>query len=411
LFVRRPIFGLARFSVVVVAGALGAGGCGFDGRSGSQSPPDALPPGPDGSIPDAALPDAPVVGPGPGCLGADRLPVCVDTPPTGSLTLSGTLDTDHGDPCLATQPASWAAQPAACFVMARSIAIDSLTVIGHRALVVFATSHLTVAAKLDVASHRSPLGAVATGPGSPSMECSGFSRDPVNGPGGGGGAGGSFMTLAGDGGTGDVTNHGGGLPHDPLVGAPGRLRGGCPGQVAAGGGVDDGGAAGGAVYLVSGGDIAIDGTINASGAGGAGGTADNGGSGGGSGGMIVLFASAITTTPASALIALGGGGGGGAASASAGVPATGAGANGSEPQLASPSAAAAGGSGGAYTGGGDGGDGGNGGSGFPATGANLDGVSGEDGAGGGGGGGGAGYIQSNQSLGPATVLPAAAIGS
>ncbi|HEX7836853.1 MAG TPA: hypothetical protein VF469_05285 [Kofleriaceae bacterium] len=311
------------------------------------------------------------------------------------------LDTDKSGLCLTNQPASWTAalQPDACFVVGDTVIVASLKATGSRPLVIVARSQINVMGLLDVASHRM---SGTEGAGSQPTDCKPFGRNPGNGQpngGGGGGAGGSFMFPGADGGTGDGVNHQGGQAPSSDVGAPTRLRGGCPGQPGNGGKPNDAGAGGGAVYLVSAGEISISGKINASGAGGGGGDATDGGGGGGSGGTIVLYGSPVTTMATTVLLANGGGGGGGGSTGPA------KGVNGVDPGFGVPITAALGGGGGIL----NGGTGGDGGSGYAQSSNAGTGTSGDTGAGGGGGGGGGGYIQSNQDLAPAVLSPATTI--
>lgn len=380
--------------VLCCAAAL-AGGCGFD--SSAKPGIDAGVDVPVGTV-DAAPPD--MVPGGTLCFGPAGWQVCLDAPPSGSITLSGTLDTDRSDaanPCLAHEVPSWrdALQPDACFIAGDKVGVTSLTVTGRRPLVIVGGSAITVTGLLDVGSRRAgPAGAAAN-----STECQPFKRAPGQGTGGGGGAGGSFGGQAGNGGEGNVGNRQNGQAADADVGDPARLRGGCPGQVGGNGQAGDAGNGGGAVYLVSGGAITIMGSIDASGAGGRGGAAQNGGSGGGSGGMIVLHGASIATLTSSLVFATGGGGGGGGAGG--GAPEAAKGVDGHDPLVGLPLQIAAGGAGGQMTNasGGDGGDG------FPAAGNSLDGNGGQQDAGGGGGGGASGFILANQSLGLAVVAP------
>ena len=233
--------------------------------------------------------------------------------------------------------------------MAEVITVSTVLAVGSRPLALVATSQLTVTGLLDVASHGSTRGA-----GSQSIECKPFLRIPANGgppgdTGGGGGAGGSFMSRGGDGGSGDAGNHQNGLAADPILGVPMRLRGGCAGQPGGGlAGTGGGGAGGGAVYLLSGGELTIMGSINASGSSGLGGvnggdeSPHGGGGGGGSGGLIVLYgASSIATSTTTTLVANGGGGGGGAAAG--GDPQIANGRDGNDPLVTAPTTPAAGG--------------------------------------------------------------------
>ena len=344
----------------------------------------------DSSASDASLLDVSATidgSPGTVCYGPAGWQACFDPAPSGNVNLPGTINTDGGAPCLATQPMGWAApQPTACFIVGDTITVPAggTNVNGHKPLVLVARSLITITGVLDVASRRGETG-------TPPSECQPFSKDPNvpgGGVGGGGGAGGSFMTRAGGGGNGDGGAQNG-QASDADAAVPTHLRGGCVGQ--AGGALIAGdagtsGAGGGSVYLVSGGEIVIATT-------GSGRIDDAGGGGGGSGGMIVLYSTTLTVPAGPVLIANGGGGSGGSQSQGGAK-----GGDGSDPSVASPLAAAAGG--------------GNGGQGYPVAALNdLDGTGGTAGTGGGGGGGGgaAGYIRSNKPLTAAIVSPPATI--
>lgn len=327
--------------------------------------------------------DAP---PGATCYGPAGWQACFTTLPAGAKMLPKDINTDGGAPCVAT-PAGWGApQPAACFIIGDTITVPGggTTATGRKPLVLVAKSQITVTGVLTVATTK----------GAQPTECQAFGKDPNpaagGNVGGGGGAGGSFITRGGNGGSGDNgSQNGQAAPFD--LAAPAYLRGGCPGQ--AGGAANppeagDPGLGGSSVYLLSGGDIALQGAINASGSGGGGGDKRAGGGGGGSGGMIVLYGATITIpaapAPAPVLIANGGGGGAGSTGNKAGP--------GGDPSVTSATAPTPGG--------------GNGGSGYPATANVLDGNGGQgNGDGGGGGGGAAGYIQSNHPLPGVTVSP------
>ena len=385
--------------------AMAAPGCGF-GSSSAKPGPDAGVDAPGGTADDAGPSDAPPTGNG-FCYGPSGWQVCLDKKATGEVHLQGiqglpgTLDTDRSDakdPCLKDQPTSWTAtQPDACIIVADTVTVDLVRVMGNRPLVIVAQTKIDVTGLLDLASHRSSDPGAGTGS---TGDCTAFGGSPGNGPPGGGGAGGSFKFPGGNGGPGNGTGVGtvaGGQAAAAVVGAPGRLRGGCAGQPGAGGGSTGGGAGGGAVYLVSAGTISISGTIDVSGAGGAGDNAQHGGGGGGSGGMIVLFAPSIATMGSTILIADGGCGGGGSSGPTP-DPAhlTASGGDGHEPSLTNPTAAAGGGAGGFLSA--SGAMGGAGGSAYPGAALALTGEAGDIGAGGGGGGGGGGYIRSSQAL-------------
>lgn len=308
-----------------------------------------------------------------------------------SFNPGATLNTDADDLC---QGPSWvnAAQPSACFLYANTISIqDGLEVTGARPLVVLAASTIMVGGLVDVASHVT-TGKVAPGSVGTQPPCKPFVSTPTpNLAQGGGGAGGSFITLAGNGGAGNGNAGGTAAGADTL--SPTVLRGGCDGQAGATSSVSGaaGGAAGrggGAIYFVAGGSITLGATaiINASGSGAGAASKSSGGGGGGSGGMIVLYAPSIVASGAR-LLANGGSGSTGSNN--------GGGTIGNDPPATTPLVQASGptgtgGAGGAgYAGGND------------ATGG------GTSSNGGGGGGGASGSIQSHLPLTGATSSPEA----
>jgi hypothetical protein len=334
------------------------------------------------------------------CFGADNYEVCLSSAPSGSVTLEGTLDTTTDAACLATQPTGWTTrgQPASCFIVASDVTVNDVSVSGSRPLVIVAST-IHVNGTLDAAAHEDMPTKIAPGAPFAGASCAAFPQVPTNrGSGAGGGAGGSFMTLGGNGGEGNngqAGNHGGTAA--PIeASAPVALRAGCSGQAGgnatASGGT--GGMAGGAVYLVASDSIAFgaSGIINVSGGGGHASSSLGGGGGGGAGGMIVLYATTINATSAR-LLANGGGGASGGNN--------GGGTAGTDPSPTDPTTQASSvvgpmnccTSGKGYAGGMD------------ATAAVKSGA----GLGGGGGGGGGGYIQSNQPLTNATVSPVASV--
>jgi hypothetical protein len=294
--------------------------------------------------------------------------VCVGAVPTNSITLNQDIDTDAPTSgCLGAQPAGWVegGQLPSCFIVGGVVALPlgaTVHVHGTRALVVVADQTIDIAGVLDGSSHRQGT----AGPGIPADTCGAFMRMPATR---GGGAGASFGTTAGDGGSGsDGDSHGGAAA--AALGTPDRLRAGCNGQTG-GSSTGTAGLGGGAVYLLAGSAIQVTGAVRANGSGADGGALQSGGSGAGSGGMIVLYAPSITTTM---LMANGGGGASGGDGSNAG-------AFGQDP--AAPTVSASGGSGG----GGSGGDG--------ATLANSGGNGSDSESSGGGGGGGGGVIIAN----------------
>jgi hypothetical protein len=326
----------------------------------------------DTSVPIDAI-DAPITSDARTCWGSGVVQICPNAAPTGTVTLSGTLDTGSAAACKPyTVPPGQLALDA-CVITAQSITVTgTLVVSGSRPLVLLASDTLRVSAGslIDVSSTRSPS---HTGAGGNASQCdpSGAGTTGVDS---GGGAGGSFADAGGDGG--DSSSSVAGGTAGAKASAIDVLRGGCPGASGGGAVGGGGGSGGGAIALLAGTSITLTGSINASGAGGNGAAGTNaGGGGGGSGGMIVLDAPLLTG--AGTLIANGGGGGEGA-STLGGNP-------GEDPSLATPLVQAQGGQGNSNAG--NGGDGAAG-----ATTKGGKGTKGSSGDGGGGGGGGAGAV-------------------
>jgi hypothetical protein len=319
------------------------------------------------------------------CLGTGTFTICPDAPLADAVTLTPDLITDTSPLCTASST-TWtqAGQPTSCIVFARSITVDTTRAWGSKPLVLVATETIAITSLLDASAHGGYWG-----PASNPAVC-----NPPAFPGPySGGAGGSFMTTGGNGGSHTNPTGAASLAGAPVSTPPLLLRGGCPGVV---GGDNFSsstyGSGGGAVYLVAGTSItlAAGAIINASGAGATAGLdISNGGSGGGSGGMIVLHAAAIAASGAF-IVANGGGGAEGGDTnkygSDGGVP------NPTTPFVAAP--------------GGAGNGGGNGGAGFAEGFAATSGASATNTSGAGGGGGGAGYIKTNQPLTGASVSPA-----
>ena len=333
-----------------------------------------------------ALPDALAAA----CRGWAGFEVCYTTPPILPRSLDGMIDTDSSNECEPT--GGWSLnQPDACVILGLSITIDvahTVTAVGTRPLLLIAANGIDISGQLNVASFQ---GQGLTGAGTQPSFCSNGIPPVMFSA---GGAGGSFRSKGGNGGTAQP-NLGGQAAQ--LVGSPGVLRGGCKGQTGAEGGMgqNNGGASGeggGAVFL-AGGTISITGIINASGAGGLGASNNAGGGGGGSGGMVALWATS-TIVGNGVVIASGGGGGGGGGG---GVNGTG----GTDPDPSQPDNASSGGEGRTavspfY---------GHGGEGSIGMGGGANGVDNGGTGGGGGGGGGAGEIRANQPIVPHTSPP------
>jgi len=133
--------------------ALVASGCGFSSSAFDDSPDAAV------DSPDAAVDQPPLGDVAPICGGTFHR-VCV-APPSPLTLLTRTIDTSQRTaPCVA-----YTTTPAidACVIAGESITIPgnhTITVIGTRPLILFATGSITLSGLLDASSHRE-----ATGPG------------------------------------------------------------------------------------------------------------------------------------------------------------------------------------------------------------------------------------------------------
>lgn len=322
------------------------------------------------------------------CVGGGFVQGCLTDLPTGPFTVAASLqiDVDRDSRCASFMPANpaWCVISGTRITVAAGATLSAISTIHRRALVLIATEAIEIDGTVDVASHIVNRAHVH-GAGAQGAEC----VNPSDAVWPGGGAGGSFRSRGGNGGTALNTGAAG------IAAAPtttlNKLRGGCAGG---NGGFSDpnpggeGGEGGGAVYLVAPSVVvAATGVINASGSGGliAPFDSDTGAGGGGSGGMVGLDAPDIRLAAGARLFANGGAGGEGTGCPSGG----GASANGQDP--ISPTIPALGGR--IEPNGGDGGDG--------ATSASNGGTAGNGIAncqfpstagGGGGGGGGVGAI-------------------
>jgi hypothetical protein len=264
------------------------------------------------------------------CFGTTTLVrVCLESPPTKPLTISGPTQIDTADLRVCARTTSGAENY--CVLAGTDISITApWRGVGPKPLVLIASGTITstAAGVIDVGSHRArPIGAIEAGAGANFAGCDVGTAPAVSG----GGAGGSFLGKGGNGATASVAGTTGGTS-GARVNTVTELRGGCPGQDGAGGAPGLKGLGGGAVFLIAGTSITIAGAINAAGEGGGGGVTNlSGGGGGGSGGMIGFDAPTIAVT--SLLLASGGGGGEGSRET-----ANGAGGDGSDPTTTAPAA-------------------------------------------------------------------------
>lgn len=342
-------------------------GCGFNKAASDDAGADGLP----GPTVDASL-----------CF-AGFMPVCLEALPTEPRTYESVMtvfDTAGAD-CAATTMGTAAD---VCVVAATTIEVKSgavLRAVGARPLLLLATTSITVAGALDVASHRGGTNGAAANAADCKMGTPPTTAGAPN-VSGGGGYGGTFGSRGGLGGDSQGRGVGGSAPG--VDNPPTKLRGGCAGSAGAMGtaaGQGSGGAGGGAVELNAP-SITVSGLLNASGAGGLNGAgSDSGAGGGGSGGMIVFDTAMLVMTGGA--YAQGGAGGGGSGGSGAGAP-------GNDPTTIGTAAMPGDGY---HGGGGSGGAGGAGAVGGEASPGAL-GVL----IGGGGGGGGTGYAK-----GPATM--------
>jgi hypothetical protein len=320
--------------------------------------------------------DAKISMDGPVCYGAanDLVRPCFGKALTGSVTLSGAIDTATSAMCSTTVMNV----TGMCVIAAGTVTITggTLTATGALPLVIVGGTSITVNSEIDVSSHSGSATGFATaqvGAGSiatnDATDCNPGTLPNAHI----GGAGGSFGTIGGKGG-----NSTGGHGAAGAVVTPTTLRGGCYGQSGSGGTPGVQGVGGGALALIAGSTITVTANIDASGASGTGGTGGGnggGGAGAGTGGMIIF--DATTVTNGVAIFANGAGGGGGGDTTHNNESGT----AGNESQNATTAA----------SGGTQGGNGGAGGAGAVQGTAAANGAAG--GGGGGGGGGGDGIIR------------------
>jgi hypothetical protein len=323
------------------------------------------------------------------CLGAGAWRVCPDSALTSDLVLDSTTSfgtTFNTSPCASRQPLGWieSGQPESCFIVARNISVGTAKFAGFRPVVLVALDSISVNTLLDAGSHIVVDTIGIGGAGSNPPVCATPATSNLNM--GAGGAGGSFMTPGGNGGSHGPSDPGGTAASSGS--APSVLRGGCTAQQPANNGT---GLGGGAVYLLAGNTITIapNAVINASGGGGSAGWSWKGGNGGGSGGMIVLWAQSIIASQGH-LLANGGGGGEGAEGSTQNAM------SGEDVNFSTPFTPAPGGSGSS---------GGDGGAGAVQGISAVSGVDATSARGAGGGGGGLGYILVHPSLNNAVSSP------
>ena len=281
-----------------------AGGCGF---SASLSTGD----GSTGGEP--IVPDAPPDAFDARCFGGGTFYFCLDAVPTGDEPLDNDDPIDTTACTGSSRTVTMIGNTSVCLIAADTITLGTgvtVDVTGSRPLVLVGVTSITITGSIDASSYDNNVG-----PGGNAMACTTTGIDgTTNGGGGGGGAGGTFGSLGGAGGAGTAGATDGGKPPTAAIPSSPDLRGGCRGGVGAGGTTPvPGGGGGGALFLVSRGNITIDGILDVSGGGGEGGlAARGGGSGGGSGGMIVFHAETLNVNSSARIYANGGGGGGGA---------------------------------------------------------------------------------------------------
>ncbi len=343
--------------VLAACGRLGFGTQPEDARGTTADDGDAPRDVVDGaaSIDGAAVADAALDAPPGAFCGGTFAHVCIASAPTVVVNLNGqAIDTDGTAICT---PLVGGSTIDACVVAGMSVQINgTVRATGSRPLVLLSSGTVLIAGTLDLSGGGANSNPSACGPAGNGGQLAG-------------GAGGSYASTGGAGGRGTVSM----ANPDPALPLT-TLHGGCNGgdgsqSTAAGGG------AGGAVDLI-GMQIAVGGSINASGAGGQGGAIAQGGAGGGSGGLVVLDSVSINVS--GSVIAQGGGGG-------AGGGTVGSGKSGEDPTTVG--VAAPGGTEG--SGGGSGGSGG-------VAGAGQDGAASVS-FGAGGGGGSTGFVHATSS--------------
>jgi hypothetical protein len=266
--------------------------------------------------------DAPVVGdvpiddpPGQACYGVQGglFRACFPAAPSMPMDLTQNLviNTDS-DPACDVRPT---ATGPVCVIARSTIRVGagfSIRGYGSRPLVLISVGNFDVQGTIDVSSG---IGAASTrGAGGNPASC----QAPTGALLDGGGAGGSFGTIGGEGGGGNGQSFGG----VPAAAPPTitTVRGGCPGGVGQGNSGAVPGSGGGAVYLITPARLILDGGINASGGPGTGGGMQHGGQGGGAGGLVGI--DAPTLEGAGYVLADGGGAGCGGDNVKGGAPGT-----------------------------------------------------------------------------------------
>jgi len=197
----------ARATWVLVSAAL-AGGCGFHS--------DAAHPGGDGATAIDAMPDT-TAELDDGCLRNSLVTVCLDAEPTADVTLpDGSIDTDHSELCATNARDE---SKGYCIISGTTITVPAnvtVTAQGARPLVFASPGKITIAGIIDIAGHQRRL-PQASGPGV--VACSAGTAPQASG----GGYGGSFGSLGGNGGA-SSNNDPGGKPLAVTAPTPSSFR-------------------------------------------------------------------------------------------------------------------------------------------------------------------------------------------
>src|SRR5262245_20265044 len=189
----------------------------------SGAAPDADTEAPDGGAVDASVPP---VDASP-CVEGGFVRLCLTELPTGPFTVvtSLQLDVDRDSRCASFTPSNpaWCVISGTRITVAAGVTLSGISTIHRRALVLIATEVIQIDGTLDVASHIVNTRMHVQGAGAQATEC----VNPSGAVWPGGGAGGSFRSRGGNGGT--ALNMGAAGIAAAATTALDKLRGGCAG--------------------------------------------------------------------------------------------------------------------------------------------------------------------------------------
>src|SRR5262249_48833285 len=141
------------------------------------------------------------------CFGTGLVKLCLDSPPSKTVSYSGASAIDTGNANNCTKTFANPGGPELCVIAGTTVTVNgTLTATGSRALVLISADTLSVPGTLDVSSAINTNARRAAGANNGA--CGNAGNGDSDSGGAGGGAGGSFATRGGTGGTGDLNNNG-----------------------------------------------------------------------------------------------------------------------------------------------------------------------------------------------------------